>query len=247
MKLWINYMLSIIAMFVFAYISSYAPPEYTSYVFLGYFIFIMAIMAIISGRGFKKTSMSIRDVLSGKIIVKADDDDVKPLMSKDPLLNVDLKAQGLTMLTMFTLPLLVLILFYLLNSFRFQSIIASRVSELGYCDEHFGRFLGWLILYALLFSISSLNQIVNRISASKRGYAALMIAKRYKVTDKGIVINDMTVLPAPIEAKSISYDEKRKFVDIIASIASNPIGATKLRLYSKKPKDLYNIILKLTK
>jgi uncharacterized membrane protein len=247
MKLWANYLLSIIAMFIFAYVSSYTPPEYTGYIFLGYFIFIMAIMAIVSGRGFRKASISIREILSGKIIVKADDDDVKPLMSKDPLLNTDLKAQGLTMLITFTLPFLMIIIFYILNSFGFQSMVAKRFLELGYGDEHFGKFIGWLTLYALLFSISIINSVVSKISASKRGYATLMIAKRYKITDRGIVINDMTALPAPIEVKNIVYDEKRRFVDIVASIASNPMGATKLRLYSKKPKDLYNIILKLTK
>lgn len=246
MKPWVNYVISIAAMFLFAYISSYAPPGYSGYIFLGYFIFIMVVMAVIGGYGFRKASRDVKDVLSGKIIVKADDDDVKPLMAKDPFLNADLKSQGLTMLMTLILPFLMIILFYSLNSFGFQSMVAKHILELGYGDEQFGRFLGWLTLYALLFSISFSTQIVNKISASKRGYATFMIAKRYKVTDKGLIVNDVTALPAPINAKSISYDEKRKFVDIVASIASNPMGATKLRLYSKKPKELYNIILKLT-
>lgn len=214
-------------------------PQFTTPFFILYFIVIMGIMFIITRRtmrGGKKEDEKF--VRKSREIVRAKTKEIQSLMLRDEKLAADMKAQLPSMLFIFVPFIIIIMMFPILGG------IVSVMTKEGTTE----RFLANIGLYEMFFMVSIFSTIAMKISAKRRGYSSLLVPTDYIVTEKGLVATvgaQKIVLKFPIKAKRIHVDEERGFVEIDADVGglmSMHDVPPRLRLYSKKPRELWEIL-----
>ncbi|MEM4865155.1 MAG: DUF2208 family protein, partial [Acidilobaceae archaeon] len=110
-------------------------------------------------------------------------------------------------------------------------------------NAYLGRFLGFLVYLEGFFIINQAS--IQLALARMKSITILNVPRSYVVTEKGIVISGLLTkkgigFPLPKEV-SIDLSEERKFVELVVRGEKT---LNKLRLYSKNPRRLYEIILK---
>ncbi len=147
-------------------------------------------------------------------------------------------AQTRTMLRSFLVLFLSLALFWLIFSYR-GAIVGALESQAG-LPPKIALFVFWLALLEFFFVF---NRVVTRIVQGKQ-QVMLIVPSKFVVTEKGIAslgLGGVAIeFPLP-EDYTITMNQQRRFVEISD-------GKTRrIRLYTKNPQRLYELILKLNR
>jgi len=242
----LTYIISIVAMIFFAYITTYFQ-QYVSMIFIGYFVLMMIIMMIAAGRSASKILEEINYIQEGEKIITISKETINKIKEKDPLVFEEEKSQYYTsLITMIPLLAIMVILFFkgvregILNEVR--SFVGNFVT-----DEQFALFASWLVFYFMFFIIAQGSYFIGRLYSKVKKTVPLTVAASYTITDKGLIIDNRLPLKFPLKNAKIFLNTKRKFVEI--EVKGLKIAApggqqqtSKIRLYSHNPKEVYEIL-----
>lgn len=231
----LNYVIGIISMFIFAYISSYFP-ELFSYLIIAYMVLMTALILFMTGKSTSKMIKDVNYIEKGKVLLKASKEIINKLKSKDiSLLSKELSDQGKLMVLSF-LPFIIFIIIIVFPSFR---DLFSVVGSLGRTEQE-RNFLSFLSFYLFLYLLSILSSVASKIYTKKKG-GLLVIPSQYVVTERGIVADKRTPIKIPVDKSRVKCDTKRKFVEVrVSGQGGSP--DSRIRLYSPNPRELYELI-----
>jgi len=178
------------------------------------------------------------EVLSAKILYR--EDNIRELQARDEKLLPEIQEQSKFMLYTSLGSFLSIAYFIALWGYT-ASLAELFLNRVG--SQRMADFLAFLVFFEGLFMI---NQVAMIYAIKKVGVVKMInMPQSYIVTPKGIVLKGLVMqtaigFPLPSDVKT-KLDEKRGFVEIIKE---GKKSITKIRLYSRSPKRLYNIIRK---
>ncbi|MCE4613307.1 MAG: DUF2208 domain-containing protein [Desulfurococcales archaeon] len=227
--------------FVLVYSALVALLGRTSETFLVVFI-LLILYAFIQSRRSKgplgQGKVRPDDVLASKILYK--EDNIRELQAKDEKLLPEIQEQSKFMLYTSLGSFLSIGYFIALWG------ITGRLADFFYGivgEQRLADFLAFFIFFEGLFMI---NHVAMLYAMKKVGIVKIInMPQSYIVTAKGIVLKGLVMqsaigFPLPSDVRMV-LDEKRGFVEIVKE---GKRSITKIRLYSRSPKRLYNIIRK---
>lgn len=244
-----QWVMTIVTMTAFAFFSVYLPPEIQSWMFLAYMLVFFGIYMAMAGLGTRKILQDIEYVSKGKLLYEADKKEVFKVKAKDGRLTEELKEQTKQSMAHF-LPMMVYLSIFIfiiyVPSIR-EALITLPYEKLKPIigDEKLSRFAAYLLFYFILMAI----QLIPLRLLSKRGTfrgSQLLMPSKYRVTDRGIVIDDRMAIRFPLSLRTIKVDRSRKFVEIkLKNLPGAPAmqtGEVRLRLYTNKTEELAEIL-----
>ena len=222
------------------------------YLFLLIFVFIaisMIIQSMLTSSSLNEKSSYVQDILSGKKLFH--EDNTRAIQSKDTMIYLDLQEQ--TKFSLYTMLGVLIGLAYFFALWDYVPHLAKflllkmygETLSLPSIDVRLGLFLAFLIYFEGYFVI---NQGIIMWSLSRvKKLPALNVPTSYIVTDKGIVIKGIVTtkgirFPLPPDV-GLALNKERRFVELTREGRRT---VTKLRLYTKNPEKLYDIIKKFT-
>jgi len=234
----LNYIVGFVLMLVFAYINTYYV-QYSGLLMIAYFIVMGAIMFIFTGKSASKMLKDIEEVRKGKVLLEVGRDEVEKMKIKDMhILTDELKEQGkMTLITM--IPFIFMFIILIFNPRSFLMPLAELLTN----DKNLINFISYIFFYMLIYVISISSSLFTRFY-SKKQKGFLMIPSKYIITDRGIIIDDKSSIKFPIMSNNVSYDNKRKYIEILTSTTQG--GATiksRVRLYYSRPREIYDILM----
>ncbi len=245
-KQWI---MTIVTMTAFAFFSVYLPPEMQSWMFLAYMLVFFGIYMAMAGLGTKKILQDIEYVSKGKLLYEADKKEVFKVKAKDSRLTEELKEQTKQSMAQF-LPMMIYLSIFIfiiyVPSIR-ETLITLPYERLKPVigDDKLSRFAAYLLFYFILMAI----QLVPLRLLSGRGTfrgSQLLMPSKYRVTDRGIIMDDRMAIRFPLLLKAIRVNRSRRFVEIkLRNLPGTPTaqtGEVRLRLYTNKVEDLAEIL-----
>ena len=240
-----TYLLSIIAMIFFSYITTYYQ-QYASMIFLGYFVLIMAIMMIAAGKSASKVIKDINYIQESEKILEVDSETVRKLKEKDYLVFEEEKTQYLaSLLTL--IPMILIMAIFLIKWIRDALLQGARSIVVGFVpDEQLATFASWLMFYSLFFLIAQGSYLFTRIYFKMKKITPLTVASTYTIREKGLIIDNRLPLKFPLKNAKLSVNTKRKFVELELRGVPSPSMPTqqtsRIRLYASNPKEIYKIL-----
>ena len=208
------------------------------------FLIIMLLVVVttyIQNRFFSRNPMSsvkvrVEDVAGARKLVE--ERDLRELQSKDEGLIRDMEAQ-IKFTTILMLSTFVGLVYFFI-AWRYVPSLYELLK--GYVGSDFlANMLAFLLYLEGFFIIS---QVSTEIALRRAGrITVISMPNEYIVTTKGIVYRGFlssTALAFPLNPHvTVRLDEKRGFVDIVSE---GKVSSTVLRLYSRDPRRLYEII-----
>ncbi len=235
----------VVISFLSALAAAYNSPIY-NYIIIGYiaalFIAFMAQAGLTFRKKMKEVQEYIKNVKHGAIERLATQDLMK-LIEKDSEYISEItriqKKQFKNILIVFGI-LMILVLLYMTVLGRFISMILSTISS-----KFWRAFLETFIYFSILIIIYIAMMRVLKLTPSSPGqmmidipYAPMRSLVIYK---DAIILDDIYLLRAPIKAKKVIINEKRRFIEIeLEEEYAKKVGVRKVRLYVKNPKELWN-------
>ncbi|MEM1927247.1 MAG: DUF2208 family protein [Acidilobaceae archaeon] len=186
----------------------------------------------------EKASRSVDEILAGRRLYE--EKDVTELQTQDQQQLLELQDQ-LRVFTYMNVALLVGLAYFFLFWGYIPAMAETFSSMTG--NEYLGRFLAFLVYLEGFFII---NQASIQLALSRVKHLTILnVPRSYVVTDKGIVFSGLLTkkgigFPLP-EGVSVDMSEQRRFVELTARGKKT---LNKLRLYSRNPRRLYEIIVK---
>ncbi|ALU12221.1 hypothetical protein EYM_01580 [Ignicoccus islandicus DSM 13165] len=212
-------LLSQASMLTFATIMSFFP-QYYGFLLVIYFILMLVIMYKYFGKHLKKAMERPK----GKVHYE---ENSKELLETDPEMERILKGQ-MSQSLFSSLPIMVLLLF----GFTLWPTITHIPNPVYRFAAIVAYFEGYTVL----------NYFLNKHAMKKMAEIPKPITS-YKVTEGGIQIKPFGNIPFPLKDYEIKVVEESKAVDLV----SKKPGVPSYRLYSKNPKRLAELLLKLGK
>ena len=212
-------LLSQASMLVFASIMSFFP-QYYGFLLLAYF----AIMPVIMYKYFGKHLKKAMERPKGKVHYE---ENSKELLEEDPEVERLLKGQ-MSQSLISSLPIMVLLVF----GFTLWPMITHIPNPIYRFVAIIAYFEGYTVL----------NYFLNKHAMKKMAEVPKPITS-YKVTENGIQLKPFGSIPFPLRDYEVRVVEGSKAVDLI----SKKEGVPSYRLYSKNPKRLAELLLKLGK
>ena len=235
-----QYVLGVLAMVLFAYVSSYYP-QYNMEMMVAYFVFLMLIMFAFTGKQAGQMMRDLQEIQAGEVVYKARKETVAKLKEKDfAKLREEMSGQWKMMLVGF-LPLLIIILVFYVPPMR------AAVFSLGWYftdDKQLANFISFLILYASFYVFSVPFSIYSMGRQAREG--ALSVAGEYVVTDKGILVDNRLPIRFPLKGK-VEVNARRRFVEVHTTQSTMGMEVkTRVRLYSPEPTKLARTLKELS-
>ncbi len=229
-------------MIVFSAISAYFPGM-LGYLIIAYLLIFFAIQAIVVGKYTKSMLSDLNYISSGKILLKEDKKTIQKLQAKDPSYEKMLRKQATSMLIQLGLMILILIvLAYSPVRLLIPQLILSIQPSIT--DERLLLFISNMVLFLTLFLVSAI--ILPR--AMGQSPMQIVIPSTYKVTEKGMILDERLPLKFPLKINKLEVNSKMKYIELVVKQDITPSTAGKgeitIRLYSTKPKVLLEIIEK---
>ena len=214
-----------------------------SYITLIVIILFLAVFMAVQSRLSKgplgQGRVRVEDVLAGKELVS--ESGVREIQMKDGELALDLQRQSKFIMYMNLVAIVGLGYFILLWGMidRLFTYINTNIVA----DERIAYFLAFLIYFEGYFVLSQAAMYYAMKKAGK--IYTLNVPSEYTVTKKGVVYKGLIfrsaiAFPLPEDVK-IRYNEKRRFVEIERDTSR---AVNVIRLYSRNPKRLYEVIRK---
>lgn len=246
MKRVLSYLLNIILLIVFAFISVYVPPNIYYFVMLAYFLVFLSINFVIVGVSAKRILKDLVYVSEGKTIFEESKKTIQLLQRKDKLLaqesRVELKTYAKSILSMILVLVIMFSIVYI-PQLRETMISIPRDLFLTYFkDEKISLFFSNIIFYLILMI---LFMSVSKSFGGGGSMETMTIPSQYRVTKRGLVIDERLAYRFPLKVKRISRDKSRKYVELVVSgtpgLKQNRV-TSKIRLYTNRVEELYEIL-----
>ncbi|NPA23055.1 MAG: DUF2208 domain-containing protein [Crenarchaeota archaeon] len=235
----------VVISFLSALAAAYNSPIY-NYIIIGYiaalFIAFMAQAGLTFRRKMKEVREYVKNVKHGAVERLASQDLMK-LIEKDSEYISEItkiqKKQFKNILIVFGI-LMILVLLYMTVLGRFISMILATVSS-----KFWRAFLETFIYFSILIVIYIAMMRVLKLTPSSPGQMMLDIPyapmRSLVVYKDAIILDDIYLLKAPIKAKKVIINEKRRFIEIeLDEEYAKKVGVRRVRLYVKAPKELWN-------
>ncbi|MEM1558000.1 MAG: DUF2208 family protein [Thermoproteota archaeon] len=222
----LNQLYSQVMIIILATINTYYP-EYLSHTFI-VFIVLFFILTILRTRPRFSgiSSIQLKEIKESRKIHEEEVSEVMRVMSLDTQLTQEIKP--LTRFFSITLFMIVFTMAWYYLYFNFVSSLAQDSSLPG--TQKFMIFLSGYEVPLVLMAAVSFNQ--NRLLRSFP-----QIPRYYTLFEKGLIGQNI-FMKFPLREHDIRLDSKRGFVELI----DNAKGGLRIRLYSSKPKDLFELI-----
>jgi len=176
----------------------------------------------------KKRGVKPDEILAGRILYE--EKNTREVMVRDEKLIEEMRVQGKMLTLTFATFGIAIMIFWIAGYFHsnFTAFVRATISN----DIYFAEFLYWVVVLEI---IGIVNLALRKVMMPKQQLP--LMPSRYIVTDRGIVIPGITgfALKFPLKGYSIKLDEKRSFVEIEGK-------GLRLRLYTSRPRRLYDII-----
>ncbi|MGC8997770.1 MAG: DUF2208 family protein [Fervidicoccaceae archaeon] len=209
---------------------------YWAFIFL-YFIVYMYLMSKF-GQPKYPSSAKATELDKGKPLYE----EMRPFeyVSNDKQYASEMQEQMKMMNVSMMLSFVVLIYFFL----AFGPVTAYIAPK--FSDERIGMTVAYLTLFEGSFAISTLGQVYTSRRMKKQNKKPVMIniPRSFSVTTEGIILRGLTSssgLKFPLDGFKVELNEERKFVELINETDK---AIYKVRLYTKSPKKLYDIIMR---
>ncbi len=252
MRRLLNYVMTIVMILLFSYLSALAP-QWLSIIFPAYIIAFMAIYFIITGLSVKRMFKELDYVSKGVTLFEESKERVLAIRRRDRKLleesKVEMKGFALQFLGFF-----ILIIFFTLivSSAEFRYLLIdfpSKVYQNIIKNPGWALFLSYVTFYTFLFIIQF---VILKISGKKGGLTrvSLLIPSKYKITNRGLIMDDSIAIKFPLELSDLRVNRSRKFVEfVIRSMPGISYGGvmSRVRLYTTKIDELADIIKKYSK
>jgi len=239
MREYAGYVLGLVSMILFAYITSFYPQHSWTF-FIIYFILMMAFTFATTGRSASRTIRDLEYVKGGTKLLEAKKHTVQKAKLNDPMLVQELKGQSALLLLSFV-PVAVFMAIVLVPGLR-DAIMNGLSGYFRGMGERMSLFLSYLVFY-LLFYITSLGtSLITRVYYSRQG-GMLVIPSTYTVTERGIIIDGRTPITFPLKNSDLRVDQERRFVEVrVRAPLSGGAPVSRLRLYHPQVMQLYKIL-----
>ncbi len=231
-----QYALGIVAMVVFAYISSYYP-QYNTEMIIAYFVLMMVMMFALTGKQAGQLMRDMQEIQAAEVVYKVKRETSAKLKEKDyAKLKEEMAGQWKSMLVGFA-PLIALLLVFYVPQLRDMFFsIGGMFTE----DKQLANFISFLILYGIFYMVSMPLSLINMRRQAKQG--TLNVANEYVVTEKGILVDNRLPIKFPVPGK-VEVNNKRRFVEVHTTQQTMGMKVkTKVRLYTPEPTKLARII-----
>jgi len=211
---------------VLALVLAFQPKLYTVAIIV-YFALIFGVSMFRARRGAGQVSRE--EIIKARTLFKEDKAIELALEDEDYVKAMSRQAKAML------IPLLLFPLYIAI--FRYIPTIQKSLAGSS-TDPRLVTFLVWLGAFEAMFL---LNQVVRRLTAGKNAVAPL-VPGGYRVTDKGIVFKggfgQVIGFPLP-DGSKVRLDSEKGYVEIRL-----PKSAAPIRLYSKRARKLYDLIVK---
>ena len=234
-RFFMQYGLSQVLLISFAFANAWLPPGYIIYFIVIYVLVFGALMFYFARKMFKGKIKDLDAIKKAKRMFRAKAAEVRQLMTRDRLLVSEMKGQFVSMMLPF-ISIIILLIFLP----HLREAIVGEAEKLEFLE----RFVRYIILYESFFVVTLISRFIQNILAKRRGFTTMMILNDYIVTEKGMYSETGPgyTFSFPIKVRNISYNERRCFVDldVVQETVMTGKNITRIRLYTKKPKELYN-------
>jgi len=222
------FVLQQLSTFLIAAIMVFGGP-YRWLFFILYFIVISWASLILT----KKRGVRPDEVLAGRIFYE--ERNTREVMVRDEKLIEEMRVQGKMLTWMFASFGIAIMVFWIASYFHSNFTTFVRASIVN--DIYFAEFLYWVVVLEI---IGITNLALRKLVMPKQQLP--LMPSRYIVTDRGIVIPGVMgfALKFPLKGYSVKLDEKRSFVEIEGR-------GLRLRLYTSRPRRLYDLITRLSR
>jgi len=213
--------------FLIAAIMVFGGP-YRWILFILYFIAISWASLLLA----RKRSAKPDEVLAGKVLYE--EKNIREVVIRDEKLIEEMRVQGRVLTLTFATLIIAIIVFWIAGYFHtnFIEAVCATISN----NIYFAEFLFWVVILEI---IGIINLVLRKVLMPKQQLP--IMPNRYVVTDKGIVVPGIMgfALKFPLKGYNIKLDERRGFVEIEGK-------GLRLRLYTSKPRRLYDIITRFS-
>ncbi len=231
-----QYVLGIVAMVVFAYISSYYP-QYNTEMIIAYFILMTLMMFALTGKQAGQLMRDMQEIQAAEVVYKVRKETSAKLKEKDfAKLKEEMAGQWKSILVGFV-PLIALIMVFYIPPLRdaFFSL-GGLFTE----DKQLANFISFLILYGIFYVVSVPLSLINMRRQARHG--TLNVANEYVVTEKGILVDGRLPIRFPLPGK-VEVNNRRRFVEVHTIQETMGMNIkTKVRLYTPEPAKLARIL-----
>lgn len=209
---------------------------YWAFIFL-YFIVYMYLMSRF-GQPKHPSSAKASELEKGKVLYE----EARPFeyVQSDKQYPAEMQEQMKMMNVSMILSFVVLFYFFLAFG-PITQYIAPKFS-----DPRIGMTVAYLVLFEGSFLISTVGQLYTsaRMKKQNKKMVAFNIPRSFLVTTEGIVLKGLASssgLKFPLRGFRVELNEERKFVELVNETDKS---IYKIRLYTKSPKKLYDIIMR---
>lgn len=231
--------ISQLSILLFAVVAGFLGRTGTLY-WIFIFLYFIVYMYLMSKFGQPKypSSAKASEIEKGKVLYE--ETRAFEFVSMDKQYTQEMQEQMKMMNVSMMLSFAVLIYFFL----AFGPVIAYIAPK--FSNEKIGMTVAYLVLFEGSFVISSLGQVYTARRMKKQNKKAVMInvPRSFLVTEEGVVLRGFTGgsgFRFPLNGFKIQLNEERKFVELSNETDK---AINKIRLYTKSPKKLYDIIMR---
>ncbi len=246
----VTYVIPIISIVIISFLSAlaaaYSNPIY-NYIVIGYIVALFAVFIAQAGITFRRKIKEVREYLKNVkhgALERLSTQDLMKLVEKDSEYISEItkiqKKQFKNILVIFGV-LMLLVLLYTTVLGRFISDMLSVVHNKFWRAffETFTYFSILIVIYVVLMKYLRLTPSSHMVIDIP--YAPMRSLVIYR---DAIILDDVYLLRAPIKAKRVVINERRRFVEMeLEDDYSRKIGIRRVRLYVKSPKELWNDVL----
>ncbi|OYT61699.1 MAG: hypothetical protein B6U69_03130 [Thermofilum sp. ex4484_15] len=250
-----QYLISLVTLEVLVFITAFLP-SLSGLFFILYFIMIMGVTALLTGKAAKKTLKDLKYISSGVKLYEEGKETIAKIRERDYMLKRELGVQSKAMMLQLLASVIFMIIFFVPNlrnaivygiGDNFKALVGSAIGK--ELKEKLALFVGYQAIYLSFFLISILTTELTSKYLTRKGHKNLMVSSHYVVTDRGIIIDGRLPIRFPVDLSKLRVNAPRGFVELeIGEVtSSSPMGgrgASRVRLYASKPKELASIIKK---
>lgn len=211
--------------------------EYYIYVIIAYFVLLPVIISRQTRKRIGREKVSSEEIEAGRRLWE--ERDASELLAKDAEYIREMGEQmKVSTYTMISMPV---ILGYI---YLYRSMLAKHVRSMT-ADPSLAAFLDFFIMFEGSFLMSQAFMLYTRRKFAKKTPSMILAPRKYLVTDRGISAKGFGTtfaLKFPLENTQIEVNEKRGFVELTMIQPGKDGVPTKIRLYSRNPRRLYEII-----
>ncbi len=225
---------------VYAVLAAWLGVNYKTFILIMLLIILTSYLQnrLFSGNPMSSVKARVEDITSARKLVE--ERNLRELQSKDEGLIADMQSQ-LRFTTFMMLSTLAGLLYFFIAWGYIPRIYGFLKGYIG--SDFLANMLAFLLYLEGFFIISQASLEIALRKAGKM--TVITMPNEYLVTTKGIVYRGLlssAALAFPLSPRVVvKLDEKRGFVDIVNE---GRVSSTILRLYSRDPRRLYEIIRK---